>query len=80
MAAVWPTSTSEFARPTNEIPKVVFSTTLPLQLELFEGPRSDGDLLESSLHRVELLSDEEGREHEEDAERDDAGEDQDFHS
>jgi dihydrofolate reductase len=28
MAAVWPTSTSEFARPMNEIPKVVFSKTL----------------------------------------------------
>jgi dihydrofolate reductase len=29
MAAVWPTSQSEFARPMNEIPKVVFSKTLP---------------------------------------------------
>jgi dihydrofolate reductase len=28
MAAFWPTSTSEYARPMNEIPKVVFSTTL----------------------------------------------------
>ena len=28
MAATWPTSTSEFARPMNEIPKVVFSRTL----------------------------------------------------
>jgi dihydrofolate reductase len=28
MAAAWPTSTSEFARPMNEIPKVVFSKTL----------------------------------------------------
>ncbi len=28
MAAVWPTSTSEYARPMNEIPKVVFSKTL----------------------------------------------------
>jgi len=28
MAAFWPTSTSEFARPMNEIPKVVFSKTL----------------------------------------------------
>src|SRR5207244_4096155 len=28
MAAVWPTSTSEYARPMNEIPKVVFSRTL----------------------------------------------------
>ena len=28
MASFWPTSTSEFARPMNEIPKVVFSKTL----------------------------------------------------
>jgi dihydrofolate reductase len=28
MAAFWPTSTSEYARPMNEIPKVVFSNTL----------------------------------------------------
>lgn len=28
MATVWPTSTSEYARPMNEIPKVVFSKTL----------------------------------------------------
>jgi dihydrofolate reductase len=28
MAAVWPTSTSEYARPMNEIPKVVFSKSL----------------------------------------------------
>src|SRR5437870_10585899 len=28
MAAFWPTSKSEYARPMNEIPKVVFSTTL----------------------------------------------------
>ena len=28
MAAHWPTSTSDFARPMNEIPKVVFSKTL----------------------------------------------------
>jgi dihydrofolate reductase len=28
MAAFWPTSTSEYARPMNEIPKVVFSKTL----------------------------------------------------
>lgn len=28
MAAFWPTSTSEFARPMNEIPKVVFSKAL----------------------------------------------------
>ena len=28
MAATWPTSTSDYARPMNEIPKVVFSTTL----------------------------------------------------
>jgi dihydrofolate reductase len=26
MAAFWPTSTSDYARPMNEIPKVVFST------------------------------------------------------
>jgi hypothetical protein len=28
MAAVWPRSTSEYARPMNEIPKVVFSKSL----------------------------------------------------
>jgi dihydrofolate reductase len=28
MAAFWPTSTSEYARPMNEIPKVVFSKSL----------------------------------------------------
>src|SRR5438094_8892067 len=28
MAAYWPTSTSDYARPMNEIPKVVFSRTL----------------------------------------------------
>ena len=28
MAAFWPTSTSEYARPMNQIPKVVFSRTL----------------------------------------------------
>jgi dihydrofolate reductase len=28
MASFWPTSTSDFARPMNEIPKVVFSKTL----------------------------------------------------
>jgi dihydrofolate reductase len=28
MASFWPTSTSEYAAPMNEIPKVVFSTTL----------------------------------------------------
>jgi dihydrofolate reductase len=28
MSAFWPTSTSEYARPMNEIPKVVFSKTL----------------------------------------------------
>lgn len=28
MAAFWPTSTSEYARPMNDIPKVVFSKTL----------------------------------------------------
>jgi dihydrofolate reductase len=28
MAAAWPTSTSEYAAPMNELPKVVFSKTL----------------------------------------------------
>src|SRR5439155_21177804 len=51
-----------------------------LQLELFEGPRTNRDLLQSSLHRVELLADEERREDEEDPECDDAGEDQDLHA
>jgi dihydrofolate reductase len=45
MASVWPTSTSEFARPMNEIPKVVFSKTL--QRADWPGTRiASGDLAE----------------------------------
>jgi dihydrofolate reductase len=36
MAAVWPDSSSDYAAPMNEIPKVVFSKTL----ELAEWPES----------------------------------------
>jgi dihydrofolate reductase len=43
MAAVWPTSTSEYAQPMNEIPKVVFSKTL--KHADWPGTRiADGDL------------------------------------
>jgi dihydrofolate reductase len=45
MAAYWPSSTEPFARPMNEIPKVVFSKTLK-QAD-WEGSRVlDGDLAE----------------------------------
>ncbi|MDQ2749588.1 MAG: hypothetical protein M3Y44_08690 [Actinomycetota bacterium] len=30
MSSVWPTSTADDAKPTNEIPKVVFSRTLTI--------------------------------------------------
>jgi dihydrofolate reductase len=45
MIAVWPTSSSDYAAPMNEIPKVVFSKTL----ETAEWPESriaSGDLAE----------------------------------
>jgi len=45
MAAVWPTSTSEYARPMNEIPKVVFSKTLQ-QADWPETRIARGDLSE----------------------------------
>jgi dihydrofolate reductase len=45
MAAVWPTSTSEFARPMNEIPKVVFSKTLE-RADWAETRIAGGDLAE----------------------------------
>jgi dihydrofolate reductase len=45
MASVWPTSTSDFARPMNEIPKVVFSKTLK-QADWAEARIAGGDLAE----------------------------------
>ena len=45
MAAFWPTSTSEFARPMNELPKVVFSKTLQ-QADWPETRIARGDLRE----------------------------------
>lgn len=55
MAAAWPTSDSDFAKPMNEIPKVVFSKTL----ERAEWPVTRiarGDLREE----IELLKGETG--------------------
>jgi dihydrofolate reductase len=43
MASVWPTSESDFARPMNEIPKVVFSRTLQ-RVEWPETRIARGDL------------------------------------
>jgi dihydrofolate reductase len=45
MAAVWPTSTSDYARPMNEIPKVVFSKTLR-RADWAETRIASGDLSE----------------------------------
>jgi dihydrofolate reductase len=45
MASFWPTSTSEFARPMNEIPKVVFSKTLQ-RADWPETRIASGDLAE----------------------------------
>src|SRR5213595_3520467 len=45
MAAVWPTSDRDFARPMNEIPKVVFSRTLE-RADWPETRIADGDLSE----------------------------------
>jgi dihydrofolate reductase len=45
MAAFWPTSTSEYARPMNEIPKVVFSKTLE-HADWPETRIASGDLAE----------------------------------
>jgi dihydrofolate reductase len=45
MAAHWPTSTEPFARPMNEIPKVVFSRTLT-ETEWSGSRVADGDLAE----------------------------------
>jgi dihydrofolate reductase len=45
MAAFWPTSTSEYAPPMNEIPKVVFSKTLQ-HADWPETPIASGDLSE----------------------------------
>lgn len=45
MASVWPTSDSDFARPMNEIPKVVFSKTLK-SAEWPETRIARGDLRE----------------------------------
>src|SRR5690349_9206313 len=45
MSSFWPTSTSEFARPMNEIPKVVFSKTLE-RADWPETRIASGDLAE----------------------------------
>jgi dihydrofolate reductase len=45
MAAFWPTSTSEYARPMNDIPKVVFSKTLQ-HADWPETRIARGDLVE----------------------------------
>jgi dihydrofolate reductase len=45
MAGVWPTSTSEYAAPMNEIPKVVFSKTLQ-SAEWADSQIARGDLAE----------------------------------
>jgi dihydrofolate reductase len=45
MATAWPTSTSDFARPMNEIPKVVFSRTLE-RADWPETRIASGDLAE----------------------------------
>jgi len=45
MASVWPTSTSDYAKPMNEIPKVVFSRTLE-RAEWPETRIARGDLSE----------------------------------
>ena len=45
MASVWPTSTSDYARPMNEIPKVVFSKTLQ-RADWPETRIASGDLAE----------------------------------
>ena len=45
MSSFWPTSTSEFARPMNEIPKVVFSRTLE-RADWPETRIASGDLAE----------------------------------
>jgi dihydrofolate reductase len=45
MASAWPTSTSDFAQPMNEIPKVVFSKTLQ-HADWAETRIASGDLTE----------------------------------
>jgi dihydrofolate reductase len=55
MASFWPTSTHEFARPMNEIPKVVFSKTLRTA-DWPETRIASGDLLEE----IERLKSEPG--------------------
>ena len=45
MAAVWPTSTSDYAAPMNEIPKIVFSKTLQ-SADWPESHIARGDLAE----------------------------------
>ena len=45
MAAVWPTASGEYADPMNEIPKVVFSTTLT-RADWAESRIASGDLAE----------------------------------
>jgi len=48
MAATWPTSDSEYARPMNEIPKVVFSKTLE-RADWPETQIARGDLTEEII-------------------------------
>jgi dihydrofolate reductase len=47
MAAFWPTSTSEYAPPMNDIPKVVFSKTLQTA-EWADSRIASGDLSDTS--------------------------------
>ncbi len=50
MAAFWPSSTSDYARPMNEIPKVVFSKTL--QHADWPETRIDGGDLRDEIDRL----------------------------
>jgi len=56
MASAWPTSTSDFAAPMNEIPKVVFSKTLE-RADWSETRIASGDLAEE----IERLKREPGK-------------------
>jgi hypothetical protein len=52
MASHWPTSTDEYAAPMNEVPKVVFSTTLA-QAPWPESSIGRGDLAEEIARTLE---------------------------
>jgi dihydrofolate reductase len=56
MAAFWPTSTSEYARPMNEIPKVVFSDSLE-SADWAETTIASGDLTEEVTRLKQERSD-----------------------